>query len=76
MENKYIVSVIIPVFNAGLYIKQCLDSLLNQSFRDFKVICVDDGSTDNSVMILKQYAKRDSGVYEAKETGRNKVVLK
>ena len=43
------VSVIIPVYNAQEGIKQCLDSLLNQSFTDFEIILLNDGSTDNSL---------------------------
>ena len=54
------VSVIIPVYNAERYIAQCLDSVLAQTLRDIEVICVDDGSTDGSVAILKSYAARDS----------------
>ncbi len=52
------ISVIIPVYNAGLYLRQCLDSLLNQT-AGLEIICVDDGSTDNSPEILNEYAGRD-----------------
>ena len=45
------VSVIIPVYNAQEGIKQCMDSLLNQSFTDFEIILLNDGSTDNSLEI-------------------------
>ena len=47
------VSVIIPVYNAKEGIKQCLDSLLNQSFTDFEIILLNDGSTDNSLEVIK-----------------------
>ena len=50
------VSVIIPVYNAQEGIKQCLDSLLNQSFTDFEIILLNDGSTDNSLEVIKKYA--------------------
>lgn len=56
------VSVIIPVYNAERYLTQCLDSVLGQTLQDIEVICVDDGSTDGSVAILKSYAARDSRV--------------
>lgn len=52
---KVRVSVIIPVYNAEKYIRQCLDSLLVQNNQRIEVICVDDGSTDNSLAILKEY---------------------
>lgn len=48
------VSVVVPVYNTSQYLKQCVDSLVGQSFRDVEFIFVDDGSTDNSVEILEQ----------------------
>ncbi|MDE4078785.1 glycosyltransferase family 2 protein [Methanosphaera sp. Vir-13MRS] len=56
------ISVIIPVFNSEEFLNKCLDSLLNQSFTDIEIICVDDGSTDNSLKILKSYANKDDRV--------------
>lgn len=53
------VSVIIPVYNAEKYLRQCLDSVINQSLREIEIICVDDGSTDGSREILKRYAEKD-----------------
>jgi len=53
------VSVIVPVYNAGKYLRQCLDSILAQSLEDIEVICVDDGSTDDSREILEEYAAGD-----------------
>ena len=50
------VSVIIPVYNAQEGIKQCIYSLLNQSFTDFEIILINDGSTDNSLEVIKEYA--------------------
>ena len=55
-------SVAIPVFNAARYLRECLDSLLAQSMRDMEIICVDDGSTDESGAILSEYAKRDGRI--------------
>lgn len=57
MEIK--VSVILPVYNEELYLYQCLDSICNQTLQEIEIICVDDGSTDNSLNILCDYAKRD-----------------
>jgi len=53
------VSVIIPVYNTGEYLNQCLDSLLNQTLQNIEIICVDDGSTDNSLEILRRYCEKD-----------------
>ena len=61
-ESAPKVSVIIPVYNTEKYLRECLDSVLNQSLRDIEIICVDDGSTDSSPQILEEYAKRDSRV--------------
>ena len=56
------ISVIIPVYNVENYLRQCLDSILNQTYTDFEAICVNDGSTDNSLNILKEYAQKDSRI--------------
>jgi len=56
------VSVIIPVYNVEKYLEQCLLSVINQTLDDIEIICVDDGSTDNSSNILKDYSKKDSRV--------------
>lgn len=60
--KKIEISVIIAVYNAEQYIKQCLDSLLGQTFSDFEIICVDDGSTDSSLTILNEYKKHDQRI--------------
>ena len=46
------VSVVIPVYNAVSYLKECLDSIVNQTLKEIEIICVNDGSTDNSLEIL------------------------
>ncbi len=56
------VSVIIPVYNVELYLRQCLDSVVNQTLKDIEIICVNDGSTDNSLEILKEYASKDARI--------------
>ncbi len=53
------VSVIIPVYNVESYLRQCLDSVVNQTLRDIEIICVNDGSTDGSPAILEEYRKKD-----------------
>ena len=56
------VSVIIPVFNVENYIRQCLSSVINQTLEDIEIICVNDGSTDNSLRILKEYEDLDDRI--------------
>lgn len=56
------VSVVIPVCNVEVYLRECLDSALAQTLKDIEIICVDDGSTDGSPAILDEYAKKDSRV--------------
>ena len=53
------VSIIISVYNVEKYLKKCLDSVVNQTLRDIKIICVNDGSTDGSADILNEYASKD-----------------
>ena len=55
-------SVIIPVYNVEDYLNECLDSVINQTLEDIEIICIDDGSTDNSPNILKEYQKKDSRI--------------
>ena len=56
------ISVIVPVYNAEKYLNECISSIINQTFEDIEVICIDDGSTDNSLNILKEYAKEDKRI--------------
>lgn len=56
------VSVIVPVYNVESYLNKSLDSLINQTLKDIEIICINDGSTDKSLNILEQYAKKDSRI--------------
>ncbi len=56
------ISVIVPVYNVEPYLPQCLDSLIEQTFKDIEIICVNDGSTDGSLNILNHYAAKDSRI--------------
>lgn len=59
---KPIVSILVPVYNVSKYLRQCLDSLVNQTLSDIEIICVNDGSTDESGKILQEYAAVDSRI--------------
>ena len=54
------ISIIVPIYNAENFLKSCLDSVLSQTFKDFEVLMVNDGSIDNSATICQDYAERDS----------------
>ncbi|MFR7745892.1 MAG: glycosyltransferase [Eggerthellaceae bacterium] len=62
MNDYCAVSIIVPVCNVQKFLRQCLDSLTDQTLQDIQIICIDDGSTDNSLEILQEYADRDPRV--------------
>ncbi len=78
MKNLQI-SVVVPVYNVAYYLSECLNSLLCQTCSDIEIICINDGSTDNSAMILEAFAEKDkrikvisqpnAGVGAARNTG-------
>ena len=54
-KNEISISIIIPCYNQEKYIEECLQSILNQKFNNYEIICVNDGSTDNTLAIINQY---------------------
>lgn len=78
-EYPYKISVVIPVYNTEKYLDECLDSVENQTLKDIEIVCVNDGSKDNSLEILKKHAEKDdrikivnqenAGVSAARNTG-------
>ena len=56
------ISIIVPVYKAEPYLKKCIDSILNQTFKDFELILVDDGSPDRCGEICDEYALKDSRI--------------
>lgn len=61
-QNERLISVIIPVYNTEKYLSRCLDSILNSTYKNLEVICVNDGSLDGSLAILRKYAEKDERV--------------
>ena len=58
-----LLSVIVPVYNMEKYLSRCLDSIIDQTLQDIEIVCVDDGSTDSSPVILQSYAEKDSRIH-------------
>ena len=61
-QEKSKVSIIIPIYNHEKYLRECLDSVVNQTMNDIEIICINDGSTDGSLDILKKYAAQDDRI--------------
>lgn len=86
MDKGALLSIIIPVYNSELYLEDCISSILNQSFTDWELILVNDGSTDRSVEICNKYKELDErilvlnqknmGLSEARVSGYNKATGK
>ncbi|MDO5473226.1 MAG: glycosyltransferase family 2 protein [Akkermansia sp.] len=82
VESQIKISVIVPVYNMEQYVGECLDSVLTQTLKELEVVCTNDGSTDNSLDILNDYAERDARVIviDSKNEGagcaRNKALVR
>lgn len=66
-------TIILPVYNAERYLKQCIQSIVNQTYKDFELIVVDDASTDSTSQILKEFAKKDSRIQLHRNTANQGV---
>ena len=60
--SESLVSIIVPIYNAGPYLEQCLDSLVGQTYDNLEIILLNDGSTDNSLSIMQRYAANDNRI--------------
>lgn len=82
MENNIKVSVVVPIYNAYDYLRPALDSIVAQTLTDIEIICIDDGSTDRSLDIIKEYQKNDARIRIVTEnnagpsTARNKGIMR
>lgn len=61
MKNE-LISIIVPIFNEESYLEKCLNSIINQTYENLEIICVDDRSTDNSLEIIKKYEEKDARI--------------
>ena len=66
------ISVIVPIFNSEKYLSKCLESISSQKIRELEVICIDDGSTDGSASIVKDFQKKDSRFYLVKQKNQGR----
>ena len=62
LNHPVCVSIIVPVYNTEIYLKECLESVCNQTLKDIEIICINDGSTDNSLKIIKEFALKDERI--------------
>lgn len=58
MDSKSLISVIVPIYNVEKYLERCVDSIVNQTYRNLEIILVDDGSLDNCPKMCDDFAKR------------------
>ena len=70
MDSYPCVGVIIPIYNVEPYLRECLDSVVNQTYQNLQIVLVDDGSTDNSFAIAKEYFDRDERIVLIKKENR------
>lgn len=70
------ISVIIPVYNVAKYLSECLDSVLAQTFSDIEIICINDGSIDNSLQILEEYQRKDNRIKVITQKNQGVVVAR
>ena len=64
------ISVIVPIYNEELYLDRCLKSIINNTYRNLEIICINDGSTDTSLNILESYKENDSRIIVISQENR------
>ena len=79
-----LVTIVVPIYNVEKYLRKCLNSIVNQTYKNIEIICIDDGSPDNSIDILNEFAQKDErikiirqenqGLSGARNTGINNAI--
>ena len=62
MEKEDLISIVIPVYKVELYLEKCIESIINQTYKNLEIIIVDDGSPDNCPKICDEYAQKDNRI--------------
>ena len=75
MENDKL-SIVVPIYNVEKYLRKCINSLINQTYKNIEIILVDDGSTDSSGSICDRYASQDSRITVVHQKNQGAGVLK
>lgn len=72
------ISIIVPIYNASKYLTKCINSILNQEYKNWELILIDDGSKDDSFLICQKFSKKDSRIISIHQTnsGANAARLK
>ena len=62
MNNKFTVSILIPCYNVKVFFPKCIDSIINQTYRNLQIVLIDDGSEDNTWIVMQAYAAKDDRI--------------
>lgn len=73
VQSKIKISVIVPAYNAERYIRKCLESIINQTHQNLEIICINDGSQDNTPEILNEYARTDPRILVVHQENKGEV---
>ena len=74
--NNPKITIIIPIYNAEQYLNECLYSVINQSYKNLEILCIDDGSTDNSFKLLKEMQKEDERIIVITQTNQGQGTVR
>lgn len=70
MKDCPYVGIIVPIYNVEPFLRKCLDSVINQTYKNLQIVLIDDGSTDNSFFIAKEYFEKDNRITLIKKTNK------